>query len=126
MELFKSVISHQSQGLVRACLPRGNFAVTLGVKGLIVQPKGFPRYVEEYCLRIYLSPTTLFCPTIPRRKSEIISTVYIGDLQSQGHFYSSCRIASINNVHYWFMRQMSFIRKLNGDRRDHKLPPLDL
>ena len=64
MELFKSVISHQSQGLVRACLPRGNFAVTLGVKGLIVQPKGFPRYVEEYCefiyrLRLYFVPQFL-------------------------------------------------------------------
>ena len=67
-------------------LTQGEFCRHIGVKGLIVQPKGFPRDVEEYCLRIYLSPTTLFCPTIPQRKSEIISTVYIGDLQSQGHF----------------------------------------
>ena len=125
MELFKSVISYQSQGLVRACLPRGNFAVTYRRERIDCPAYRLPQ-VRGGILRIYLSPTTLFCPTIPRRKSEIISTVCIGDLQSQGHFYSSCRITSINNVHYWLMRQISFSRKLNGDRRDHKLPPLDL
>lgn len=45
-------------------LTQGEFCRHIGVKGLIVQPKGFPRYVEEYCefiyrLRLYFVPQFL-------------------------------------------------------------------